>query len=129
MARKHDDLSVEIAADTPLRLVEAVRVAFPAGGMTVSGLRKEIERGRLVVEMIAGKQFTTLANIAEMRRLCRVAPKATVDRTRASNADNCDGNTAREHLRFKLRELRDEADLRAVQKRAPRHINRSGEIS
>jgi len=56
--------------DAPLRLDDAVRLAFPFGGMTVSGLRREAARGRLVVEMIAGKQFTTLRNIDQMRELC-----------------------------------------------------------
>jgi len=55
--------------NTPLRPHDAVRLAFPAGGMTVSGLRREIARGRLAYQMIAGKQFTTHTNIAEMRRL------------------------------------------------------------
>ena len=62
----------EITPDTPLRLADAVKIAFPMGGMTVSGLRKEIRRNRLTVEVMAGKQFTTLAAIEEMRRLCRV---------------------------------------------------------
>jgi hypothetical protein len=44
--------------------------------MTVSGLRKEAARGRLVVERIAGKDYTTLANIERMRELCRVEAKA-----------------------------------------------------
>lgn len=65
----------QIGPNTPLRLAEAVKIAFPSGGMTVSGLRREIARGRLAVEAIAGKQFTTLANIEEMRRLCRVEAK------------------------------------------------------
>jgi len=56
-------LPSEIGPNTPLRLAEAVRIAFPSGGMTVSGLRREIARGRLAVEIIAGKQFTTLADI------------------------------------------------------------------
>nr|WP_249793764.1 hypothetical protein [Bradyrhizobium cenepequi] len=43
--------------------------------MTVSGLRKEIAKGRLEVELIAGKQFTTLLAIARMRELCRVPKK------------------------------------------------------
>jgi hypothetical protein len=62
----------EITHNTPLRLADAVKIAFPMGGMTVSGLRKEIRRKRLTVEVMAGKQFTTLAAIEEMRRLCRV---------------------------------------------------------
>jgi hypothetical protein len=31
--------------DTPLRLEDAVKHAFPFGGMTVSGLRREAARG------------------------------------------------------------------------------------
>ena len=64
-----------VRADTPLRLSVAAALAFPDGSMTASGLRLECARGRLVVERIAGKQFTTLAHIEEMRRLCRVLPK------------------------------------------------------
>jgi hypothetical protein len=66
------DLTAKIDRDAPLRLADAVMLAFPMGGMTVSGLRKEIRRKRLTVEVMAGKQFTTLAAIEEMRRLCRV---------------------------------------------------------
>src|SRR5215475_13458656 len=61
-----------VGPDTPLRLEDAVRRAFPAGGITVSGLRKEAGRGRLEIEVIAGKQFTTLRAIERMRGLCRV---------------------------------------------------------
>ena len=43
--------------------------------MTASGLRRESARGRLVVERIAGKDYTTLANIERMRELCRVEAK------------------------------------------------------
>jgi len=62
--------------DTPLRLKDAVKWAFPLGGMTVSGLRREAARGRLAIELIAGKQFTTLRAIAEMREKCRDSHKA-----------------------------------------------------
>jgi hypothetical protein len=57
--------------NTPLRLHDAVKLAFSAGGMIVSGLRRKIARGRLAHEMIAGKQFTTLTNIAEMRKFAQ----------------------------------------------------------
>lgn len=56
---------------TPLRLADAAKIAFPHGGITVAGLRREVGRGRLKIEIIAGKHFTTLADIREMRRLCR----------------------------------------------------------
>jgi hypothetical protein len=61
-----------INENTPLRLDQAVAVAFPQGGMTVSGLRREAKRGRLVIERVAGKDFVTLAAIEKMRKKCRV---------------------------------------------------------
>lgn len=68
----------EIGPDVPLRLEDAARIAFPGGGMTVSGLRRERDRGRLAVEKVAGKEYTTLSAIKEMRRLCRVQQKESV---------------------------------------------------
>jgi hypothetical protein len=65
-----------IDLDTPLRLRDAVKIAFPLGGMTVSGLRREIKRERLTVEIIAGKQFVSLRQLEEMRVKCRVEAKA-----------------------------------------------------
>lgn len=62
--------------DTPLRLKVAAELAFPQGGMTASGLRREAARGTLVIERIAGKDYTTLQAIEEMRKLCRVQQKA-----------------------------------------------------
>jgi hypothetical protein len=40
--------------------------------MTAAGLRREAKRGRLVIERIAGKDYTTLNHIRRMRELCRV---------------------------------------------------------
>jgi hypothetical protein len=65
----------KITPDTPLRLEIAATLAFPDGSMTEAGLRREGARGRLVIERIAGKDFTTLANIERMRELCRVEAK------------------------------------------------------
>jgi hypothetical protein len=61
----------EVTPNTPLRLADAVKIAFPLGGVTVAGLRRERDRNRLVIEKIAGKEFTTLAHIERMRELCR----------------------------------------------------------
>ena len=61
-----------IDRNAPLRLARAVQLAYPEGGMTVSGLRREIARGRLEVERTAGKDFVTLASIERMREQCRV---------------------------------------------------------
>ena len=66
-----DRAQPEITPNTPLRLADAVKIAFPMGGMTVAGLRRERDRKRLVIERIAGKEFTTLAHIERMRELCR----------------------------------------------------------
>src|SRR5438105_2608221 len=63
-----------IDLDAPLRLEDAVRLCFPNGGMTVSGLRREARNGRLVVEKIANKQFTSRRAVERMRELCRVKP-------------------------------------------------------
>jgi hypothetical protein len=54
----------------PLRLSLAAEIAFPGGGMTASGLRREAAKGRLAIERIAGKDFTTLAAIEDMRTKC-----------------------------------------------------------
>src|SRR5882724_5113975 len=61
-----------ITRDTPLRLEAAAKLAFPDGSMKLAGLRREIARGRLAYEVIAGKHYTTLADIDAMRELCRV---------------------------------------------------------
>ena len=66
-----DRTQTEISRNTPLRLADAVKIAFPMGGMTVAGLRRERDRRRLIIERIAGKEFTTLAHIERMRELCR----------------------------------------------------------
>src|SRR5882757_819106 len=66
-----DRAQSEITPNTPLRLADAVKIAFPMGGMTVAGLRRERDRNRLVIEKIAGKEFTTLAHVERMRELCR----------------------------------------------------------
>ena len=66
----------EVTPDTPLRLGIAAALAFPDGSMTTAGLRREAARGRLIIERIAGKDFTTLANIERMRELCRVGARA-----------------------------------------------------
>ena len=56
----------------PFRLRDIIPIAFPHGGITVAGLRKEAYRGRLRIMRIAGKDFTTLGDIEEMMRRCVV---------------------------------------------------------
>ena len=64
-----------IKLDTPLRLDVAAALAYPDGSMKASGLRREAGRGRLAIERVAGKDYTTLAAIERMRELCRFQPK------------------------------------------------------
>jgi hypothetical protein len=70
--------TAQFELNAPIRLSVAAKVAFPDGTMTASGLRREAARGRLVVERIAGKDFTTLENVERMRILCRVQAKEPV---------------------------------------------------
>jgi len=61
-----------IDPSAPLRLNLAAKIAFPDGSMSASGLRREGAKGRLVLERIANKDYTTLEAIRTMRELCRV---------------------------------------------------------
>jgi hypothetical protein len=61
--------------DAPLRPAEAAKWAFPDGSITKSSLQREIRRGNLAYEMIAGKIFVTLNDIADMRAKCRENPR------------------------------------------------------
>src|SRR5947209_1200110 len=71
------DAARQIGPNTPLRLAVAAALAYPDGSMTASGLRREAKRGRLVIERTAGKDYTTLANIARMRERCRVEARVS----------------------------------------------------
>ena len=66
----------DVTDDMPLRLADAAALAFPHGGMTASGLRREAAKGRLAVSRIAGKDYTSLAAIRVMIERCRINPKA-----------------------------------------------------
>jgi hypothetical protein len=83
-----------ITPDTPLRLDIAAQVAFPAGGMTASGLRREASRGRLTVERIAGKLFTTLHHIEKMREKCRDRRRDHPCGSNPSNEQKTGGSSA-----------------------------------
>lgn len=65
----------QLKDDTPLRLDIAAALAFPDGSVSGASLRREADRGRLEVEVIAGKLFTSLRAIREMRERCRVHAK------------------------------------------------------
>jgi hypothetical protein len=62
--------------DDLLRLDEAAKLGFPHVRMTGSALRTEARKGRLAIYRVAGKDFTTLADIERMKTLCRIQEKA-----------------------------------------------------
>jgi hypothetical protein len=109
-----------ITPTTPLRLDIAAQIAFPDGSVGVSGLRREIDRGNLRAEMIAGKLFTTLADIKTMRERCAVPTKAreSSSENHADRENPIDGssstampadvasNAAQAHLRQTAQRLR-----------------------
>ena len=47
-------------------------------------MRREAAKGRLVIEVIAGKHFTTLAALARIRELCHRETRAPPSQDRAS---------------------------------------------
>ncbi|WP_258571300.1 excisionase [Flavimaribacter sediminis] len=75
-AKKQSTNPTIFQPEEPIRMDIAAKIAFPDGTMGVAGLRKERDRGRLVTEMIAGKEYVTLAEIQRMRERCRVHRKA-----------------------------------------------------
>jgi hypothetical protein len=93
--------------------------------MTAAGLRREGARGRLVIERIAGKDYTTLAHIERMRELCRVEAKVPgstsggnaetkMDRSRREphGSSATDGGTSpRVALLHKLGKLKSNSEL------------------
>jgi len=109
----------DIGHDQPLRLAVAAALAFPDGSMTASGLRREAARGRLAIERIASKDYTTLANIERMRELCRVEARvpasgsvphgvtrqAKLPNGRFGSSSMAGGTSPQDALRAKLSEL------------------------
>jgi hypothetical protein len=60
------------------RVVEKQSGQQVVGLIANGGAVRPLSEGRLVVERVAGKDYTTLTAIANMRLLCRVEPKGTV---------------------------------------------------
>jgi len=99
-AEPHTDLPANIGPDTPLRLTVAAKLAFPDGGITAASLRREASAGRLVIERIAGKDFTTLTHIENMRReaaKCRDGVKAHASGSNRRNATRAGDLSDRQH--------------------------------
>jgi hypothetical protein len=71
-----------------LRLEIAAQIAFPDGSMSVSAMRREAAAGHLTIYRIAGKDFTTLADIEEMKTRCRVQAKGHDSTFKGLKTDN-----------------------------------------
>src|ERR1700686_4087171 len=84
----------KVTPDTPLRLEIAAVLAFPDGSMTAAGLRREGARGRLMIERIAGKDYTTLANIERMRELCRVETRVPDSTSESAEGEKLSGSSS-----------------------------------
>jgi hypothetical protein len=67
-----------VGDDEPLRLHVAARLAFPDGSISGRALRRAGQTGKLVIERIAGKDYTTLSDIRAMRAQSRVVPRPRV---------------------------------------------------
>src|SRR5262245_61992191 len=87
-------LDGKIGDDVPLRLAVAAALAFPDGSMTASGLRREATRGRLAIERIAGKDYTTLRAIQHMSGLCRVEARVPDSGSSPRNTTQAAGSSA-----------------------------------
>ena len=94
MTKRAIAIPEKISDDTPIRLETAAAIAFPDGSMTASGLRREAERERLVIERVAGKDYTTLNHIKRMRELCRVRS----NRQDSGNGQSVETKTADSHM-------------------------------
>ena len=70
---------VDVSKNAPLKFAVAAKLAFPDGSMSASGLRREMAKGHLIIERIAGKgkYYTTLSDIEDMRKLCQINRKVS----------------------------------------------------
>jgi hypothetical protein len=74
----------DITPTTMLRLADVARITFPDGSVSVGALRREGIAGRLKVYRIAGKDFTTLFDIQQMRERCNIGAGDEAARVRNS---------------------------------------------
>jgi hypothetical protein len=122
-----------VKPDTPLRLDIAATLAYPDGSMSASGLRREAGRGRLAIERVAGKDYTTLANIERMRELCRVEARDRASGYNRQGEAQMEGSSSRlsgssetarssaalGQARAKLKKLKEPCGTTSTKKRCP----------
>ncbi|WP_198065668.1 excisionase [Rhizobium leguminosarum] len=114
--------------DTPLRLKLAASLAFPDGSMTESGLKREIERGRLECERIAGKTYVSLNDIKRMRELCRESRRGSANTSASEKGGRLSGSSSM----AEMKSAQDAARMTALaliersKSTLPRSINPNG---
>jgi hypothetical protein len=84
--RRRDIQQRELAEDDPVTLTEACDIVF-RGTITHASLKAEIQRGNLATFKIGRTIFTTLRDIKEMQKKCRVIRKVPAS-TSTGNVDN-----------------------------------------
>jgi hypothetical protein len=84
----------KIDPTTMLRLEVAATLGFPDRSVSVAALRREAAAGRLTIYAIAGKHFTTLNDIEEMKKICRVPVKAQGSTSKRRRTGNGSGSSA-----------------------------------
>jgi hypothetical protein len=78
-----------VTPTTPLRLEVLAVLAYPDGSMNAKSLRGMRDAGKLTVERTAGKDYSTLEYIEEMRKLCRVQAKVPDSGPTSATAKLC----------------------------------------
>jgi len=101
-AKRRIPIPKDAGPDTMLRLAVAARIAFPDGSMSVGALRRAGAAGRLRTYRLAGKDFTTLADIQNMREAassCQDQAKAlnSIFATPSDPVERGDGSSSTEH--------------------------------
>ncbi len=104
-------IKIAVDNDKPLRL-SVVAAQF---GLTVAALRTESNRGRLVISRVAGKDWTSVAEVQRMFGLCRSTPKESdsgfgrpeVTKSRHGLSETAESRSARDALSLSLSRLKE----------------------
>src|SRR5271169_6901194 len=104
-------LTLTVDNDKPLRL-GVVAAQF---GLTAAALRAESKRGRLVISRVAGKDWTSVAEVQRMFGLCRSTPKESdsgfgrpeATKSRHGSSETAESKSARDALSLSLSRLKE----------------------
>jgi hypothetical protein len=75
-----------IQEDTPVRLELAAALAYPDGSVSGRALKRQGLKGLLEIEQVAGKDFTTIANVKRMREASKTRPSISLAQSEHSTA-------------------------------------------